>query len=90
MITPVLTFKEHSSYALESLFTVSNPSNQLVTAFAYPSLSKFHDSISITIRIDTCTPSWIGIGLSVGENKYEEKSTKHLLAISNGWISRYG
>lgn len=57
---------------------------------AYPTLSKFHDSIAITVKIDRYTPAWLGIGLSIGESKYEDKSTKHVLAISNGWMSRYG
>lgn len=90
MVTPLLTFKDSSNYTLNTPFSITNPRNSLITALAYPTLSKFHDSTAITVKIDRYTPAWLGIGLSIGESKYEDKSTKHALAISNGWVSRYG
>ena len=90
-ITPILNFKESQLYTLNSPFSItSSKDNQLTTAFAHPSLSKFHDSIDFIVKIDRCTPSWVGVGLSIGQSKYEENSAKHLLAISNGWISNRG
>ena len=89
-ITPVLTFKPNHQYIFNSPFSITSKDNELVTTFAYPSLSKFHESIKIKIKIDRYTPSWMGIGLSIGQNKYEEGSPKHMLAISNGWISNRG
>ena len=64
--------------------------NELTTVFALPSLSKFHHSIDITLKIDRYTPSWLAVGLSIGQARYEENSPKHLLAISNGWLANRG
>jgi hypothetical protein len=89
-ITPILSFKEGSNYTLNSPFSVTAEREELTTVFAYPTLSKFHDSIDIALKIERYTPSWLAIGLSVGQSKYEDKSPKHLLAISNGWISNRG
>ena len=65
-ITPVLNFKENQQLAFNSPFSITNKHNQLTTVFAYPSLSKYHDSVAIKVKIDRYTPSWIGIGLSIG------------------------
>ena len=70
-ITPVLTFKENHQYIFNSPFSITNRDNQLTTVFAHPSLSKFHESTNIKIKIDRCTPSWIAVGLSIGQVKYE-------------------
>lgn len=68
----------------------SHSQNKLVTIHAQPALSKYHDSISTTLRIDKATPNWIAIGLSIGQQGYQENSPQHLLAISNGWVSVWG
>lgn len=90
LINPVLNFKEGANYTLNTPFSVTSLKDELTTIFAYPNLSKFHDSIDVTIKIDRYTPSWLAVGLSIGQAKYEEKSPKHILAISNGWISNKG
>ena len=90
LVTPILTFKQHPLYTLNSPFSISNSNNQLTSIFAHPTLSKIHDSIDITLKIDRYTPSWLAVGLSTGQVKYEEKSQKHLLAISNGWMANRG
>ena len=71
LVTPILTFKENHQYTLNSPFSITNKENNLTTVNAYPSLSKFHDSISLKIKIDKYTPSWLGIGVSIGQTKYE-------------------
>jgi hypothetical protein len=86
----VLSFKEGSNYTLNSPFSATLISNELTTLFALPSLSKFHHSIDITLKVDRYTPSWLAVGLSIGQAKYEDKSPKHLLAISNGWLANRG
>ena len=42
----------------------------MMTVFAQPSLSKFHESVKVRLRVDRCTPSWLAVGLSVGQSKY--------------------
>ncbi len=42
------------------------------------------------MKIDRYTPSWLALGVSIGQSKYEDKSSKHLLAISNGWVANKG
>ena len=65
-------------------------STVLRSILAYPSLSSFNNSIKITLMIHHSTPSWIAIGLSIGVQPYSEGSSKHLLAISNGWVCNKG
>lgn len=90
-ITPILTFKEGEHYQLDSPFCITATKHQeLITVFAHPNLTKLHDSIDIKVKINRQTPSWLGIGLSSGQSKFQEKSNKHILAISNGWISNKG
>jgi len=62
----------------------------LVTAFAYPPLNRFQDSIEINIKVEKITPFWLGIGVSVGKKKFEPDSKDHLIMTSNGWISSFG
>lgn len=62
----------------------------MVTAFAYPPLNRFHESVEVSIQIDRVTPFWLGIGVSFGKEKYEDKSKNHILLTSNGWISKQG
>lgn len=62
----------------------------MVTAFAYPPLNRFQDSIEMNIKIEKITPFWMGIGVSVGKKKYEPESKDHILCTSNGWISVQG
>jgi hypothetical protein len=69
-IIPILTFKECSNCTQNSPFSVTLNKNELTTVFALPSLSKFHDSIDITLKIDRYTPSWLAVGVSIGQNKY--------------------
>jgi len=61
-----------------------------MTAFAYPALNRFEDSVETEIKILKITPFWLGIGLSVGKKKYDTESKNHILLTSNGWINVFG
>jgi hypothetical protein len=50
-ITPVLSFKDHPNCVHTSPFSVALARNELTTVVALPSLSKFHHSIDITLKI---------------------------------------
>lgn len=90
-ISPVLTFREGPGYTLNSPFSATNNSkNTILTLTAHPALTKFYDSITTTLRIDRATPNWLAIGLSIGQQPYQEQSPHHLLAISNSWASLWG
>ena len=69
-ISPVLSFKESQHYLLSSPFCLQSRDEQMMTVFAQPSLSKFHESVKVRLRVDRCTPSWLAVGLSVGQSKY--------------------
>lgn len=67
-----------------------NSSEKFTTAFAYPPLTKFPDSIEIKVKIEQLTPFWLGIGVSIGKAEYEENSKNHIINTSNGWICNTG
>lgn len=67
-----------------------NSTEKLVTALAYPALTKFQDSTEVSLKIERLTPFWLGVGLSLGKKKYEPQSKDHILLTSNGWVSILG
>ena len=42
------------------------------------------------MKVNRLTPNWMGIGVSLGEHKYEEKSRNHVTLLSNGWVNHKG
>jgi len=50
-ITPILNFKQSHQYILNSPFCITSKSEELITAFAYPNLSKFHESVDLKVKI---------------------------------------
>lgn len=62
----------------------------MVTAFAYPPINRFDESVEINIKVERLTPFWLGIGVSKGKKNYEDGSKNHILMTSNGWTSVEG
>ena len=67
-IKPVLNFKEGKKYILKSPFIAQNSEEGIRTIFAYPSLSKYDESVEIDLKAVRVTPNWMAVGISFGKS----------------------